>query len=309
MIQPINYYQTDTRWAKKKYGPKGNSRMTIGSSGCGPTCAAMVIQSIKNNGITPVDTCQWSMNHGMVASVGTYWSYFNAQFKEYDIKCKQTTNKSEAFQALKKGDWVICIMHKGNWTSGGHFILAYGYEDKYVFINDPNSTLKHRTYAKWSLLTSECNGYWIITVPEDIKKNGIKPEREKSVLEMYVSSTTGLKVRTGASVLHKVVRKAAFNEEVHITATKGEWGMIGKGEWVNMKYLSKYQSIEKQYITNQQLNVRDGYTTKNTKIIGKVKKGTKITITKIRNNWGYSEKYKGWICLKGETKEYCTEVK
>ena len=125
---------------------------------------------------------------------------------------------------------------------------------------------------------------------------------------MYVSSSTGLKVRTGASILHKVIRKAAFNEEVHITATKGEWGMIGKGEWVNMKYLSKYQSIKKQYITNQQLNIRNGYTTKNTKIIGKVKKGTKITITKIRNNWGYSEKYKGWICLKGETKEYCMEV-
>lgn len=57
MIQPINYYQTDSKWSKIKYGV---GSMTIGSSGCGPTCAAMIIQSIKNNGVTPKDTCAWS---------------------------------------------------------------------------------------------------------------------------------------------------------------------------------------------------------------------------------------------------------
>lgn len=308
MIQPINYYQTDTKWAKKKYGPKGTT-MTIGSSGCGPTCAAMVIQSIKGNGITPVDTCEWSMNHGMVANVGTYWSYFVPQFKEYGISCKKTSSSADALAALKKGNWVICIMTKGNWTSGGHFILAYGYEDKYVFINDPYSTLEKRTHNKWSLLTSQCNGYWIITVPEDIKEKGIKCERTKSVLEMYVSSSSGLKVRTGASTLHKSTRKLDFNEEVKIYATKGNWSMIGEGEWVNSKYLSKYEQIKKTYKATQAMNLRDGYTKTGTKVIGKVKKDEQFVITKIRNNWGYIEAKKGWICLKGESKTYCVEVK
>lgn len=82
---------------------------------------------------------------------GTYWAYFVPQFKHYGIECKQTSSADSALAALKRGDWVIATMHKGNWTNGGHFILAYGYEDKYVFINDPASTLERRTHAKWTL--------------------------------------------------------------------------------------------------------------------------------------------------------------
>lgn len=305
MIQPINYYQTDIKWAKKKYGP---GSMTIGSSGCGPTCAAMVIQSLKNNGITPEDTCKWSSKNGYVTNVGTYWSYFVKQFNKYDISCKQTYNSSEALAALKNGDWVICIMGKGNWTSGGHFILAYGYENKYVFINDPNSTLKRRVYNTWSLLKSQCSSYWIIKVPEDIKKNGIKCERVKSKQLMYVSSSTGLKVRSGASTFHSQVRKLNLNDEVEIIATKNNWAMIGKGEWVNTKYLSKYETIAKQYKALKNMNVRDGYTTKGTKIVKTIRKGLTFNVTKIRNKWGYSPELKGWICLEGKTVIYCEEV-
>lgn len=282
--------------------------MTIGSSGCGPTCAAMIIQSIKNNGVTPKDTCAWSQKNGYVTSVGTYWSYFAKQFSQYGITCTQTADASKALSALKAGNWVICIMTKGNWTNGGHFILAYGYENNYVHINDPASTLQKRIYNKWSLLKSQCNGYWIITVPEDIKKNGIKCERETSVQTMYVSSTSGLKVRSGASTLHKQVRKLAFNAEVKVYATKGSWVMIGTGEWVNSKYLSKYLSVQKTYKALKTMNVRDGYTTKGTKILKTIKKNKTFKVTKERNNWGYSPELKGWVCLKGETVTYCKEV-
>lgn len=199
-------------------------------------------------------------------------------------------------------------MTKGNWTNGGHFILAYGYENNYVHINDPASTLQKRIYNKWSLLKSQCNGYWIITVPEDIKKNGIKCERETSVQTMYVSSTSGLKVRSGASTLHKQVRKLAFNAEVKVYATKGSWVMIGTGEWVNSKYLSKYLSVQKTYKALKTMNVRDGYTTKGTKILKTIKKNKTFKVTKERNNWGYSPELKGWVCLKGETVTYCKEV-
>lgn len=308
MIQPINYYQTDTKWASKPYRTS-QEKTTIGSSGCGPTCAAMIINSIKGNGVTPVETCKWSVDHGYKATgQGTYWAYFVPQFKAYDITCKQTYNSDTALSALKKGNWVIGIMGKGNWTSGGHFVLAYGYEDNYVFINDPASTLERRTYAKWSLFKKEALGYWIITVPSDIKQNGIKPEREKSILEMYVSSST-LKVRSGAGTLKKHIDTLKRNERVEITATRGDWVMIGQDRWVNSKYLSKYQTVDKKYKTNGSMNVRDGYSTKGTKVIKTLKKGVIFDVIKIRGKWGYSETYKGWICLQGETKEYCTEVK
>ena len=306
MIQPINYYQTDTRWASKPYRTKAETA-TIGGSGCGPTCAAMVIQSIKNNGTTPITTCNWSVKNGYKATnQGTYWAYFVPQFKHYGISCKQTNNADSALKALKQGNWVIATMHKGNWTNGGHFILAYGYENNHVFINDPASTLKRRTCAKWSLFKDQSDAYWIVDVPEAIKNKGIKPYRSASVREYYISSTSGLKVRTGASTLNRVKRKAKYNEKVKVYATKGKWAMIDRGEWVNSDYLSKYiQEEGKVYKTLKNMNVRNGYTTKNTKIIKVLKQGTEFQITKIRGNWGYSPKYKGWICIKPE---YCKNV-
>lgn len=306
MIQPVNYYQTDSKWASKPYRTKAETA-TIGGSGCGPTCAAMVIQSIKDNGVTPVTTCAWSVKNGYKATnQGTYWAYFVPQFKAYGIKCKQTYSADSALDALKRGDWVIATMHKGNWTNGGHFILAYGYENKYVFINDPASTLERRTHNKWSLFKSQADAFWIITVPNSIKEKGIKPYRKKTVREYYVSSTSGLKVRTGASTLNKVKRKAKFNEKVSVYATKGKWAMIDEGEWVNSKYLSKYsQEDGKYYITLKNMNVRDGYTTKETNVLKVLKKGTKFQVTKTRGDWGYSPEYKGWVCIK---KEYCENV-
>ena len=125
---------------------------------------------------------------------------------------------------------------------------------------------------------------------------------------MYVSSNT-LKVRSGAGSLKKQVDTLKRNEKVEIIASKGNWVMIGQDRWVNSKYLSKHQQLNIKYKALMGMNVRDGYTTKGTKIVGKVKKNAIFTVSKIRGKWGYSKEYKGWICLKGETKTYCEEVK
>ena len=49
-FKPVSYMQTDTRWKKKSYAVKGENS-TIGSAGCGPTCAAMVIAEFINPNI------------------------------------------------------------------------------------------------------------------------------------------------------------------------------------------------------------------------------------------------------------------
>ena len=42
--QPILYLQTDGRWKAEPYRVQGENS-TIGSSGCGPTAAAMLIET------------------------------------------------------------------------------------------------------------------------------------------------------------------------------------------------------------------------------------------------------------------------
>ena len=49
----LTYYsQVDSRWANHMYSAINNPSQTIGTSGCGPTSAAMIVSSIRGN-ITP----------------------------------------------------------------------------------------------------------------------------------------------------------------------------------------------------------------------------------------------------------------
>lgn len=183
MVRPIYYLQTDPRWKNHDYSAKGEKK-TIGSAGCGPTAAAMVIATLQDKNVTPVTTALWSMAHAYKAlNQGTYYSYFVPQMSAYGVACKRlnTSNlygksssaaHTEALNALKNGDWVIACMGKGNWTSSGHFILLYGYENGYVYINDPASTKAARVKNTWALFARQVKYMWTVPVPDAHKNPG-----------------------------------------------------------------------------------------------------------------------------------------
>ena len=85
--QPVSYLQTDPRWKDKPYRVQGENS-TIGSAGCGPTSAAMLIETITGKTYTPEDACKWSVEHGYKAlNQGTYYAYFKPQFAAFGIDC------------------------------------------------------------------------------------------------------------------------------------------------------------------------------------------------------------------------------
>lgn len=181
--KPVSYLQTDPKWKNKSYSTKGEST-TIGASGCGPTCMAMVISTWTDKKVTPVDTCKWSVDHGYKAyKNGTYHSYFTPQAAAYGLSCIQinsslisdmsATNAAKVHQIAKdyvlEGNLVICLMGPGNWTKGGHYILWYSINNENnVYINDPASTASHRVKNTWSLLKSQVRKYWVIKVPKEV---------------------------------------------------------------------------------------------------------------------------------------------
>lgn len=236
MVKPTSYLQTDTRWKNYNYSANGEKK-TIGSAGCGPTAAAMVIATLKNKNVTPVTTAEWSMSHGYKAlNQGTFYTYFIPQFAVYGIECKRintsnlygkssSTAHTEALAALKNGDWVIACMGKGNWTSSGHFILLYGYENGYVYINDPASTKATRIKNTWALFAKQVKYMWSITVPDSFKNGNSSPNASSSTNTVYtktqfvkdVQAAIGAKVDgiAGSETLSKTVTVSKSKNNRH----------------------------------------------------------------------------------------------
>jgi len=170
--RPVYFMQTDARWKSKPYRATGETS-TVGSAGCGPTCAAMVIQSMTGKGFTPLDACNWSMEHGYKAlKQGTYYAYFQAQFKAFGIPCTQlnydnlygkadSSVHKQALELLQDGWYLIACMGKGTWTKSGHFVLVW-WADGMIHINDPNSKEPARMNGNKKDFLSQVKYYWAI---------------------------------------------------------------------------------------------------------------------------------------------------
>lgn len=199
--QPVYYLQTDARWKNKDYSAKGESKpRTIGTSGCGPTCAAMLIETLTGKTFTPADACAWALKKGYKApNQGTYYAYFAPQFKEHGITCEQLNWKNvygkpsdpihtKAFDLLKKGYYLIAVMGPGTWTTSGHFVVVW-WEDGKVRINDPNSKAANRTAGSLATFKKQVKYYWAI----DARKHN---ENGKAAAEATTkkSATASVKV-------------------------------------------------------------------------------------------------------------------
>ena len=179
--RPVSYLQTDARWKSKPYRVTGE-QSTIGSAGCGPSCAAMVISTLTGKTVTPVDTCDWSIRHGYKAlNQGTYYSYFVPQLKAYGSQCKQLLGSrilnqpqhpvhDQVKRYLSDGYYVIALMGPGTWTKGGHFVLVWDWDSK-VRINDPASTRAERLNGEPETFRREVRMYWLVDAREFNKED------------------------------------------------------------------------------------------------------------------------------------------
>ncbi|WP_295763518.1 C39 family peptidase [uncultured Oscillibacter sp.] len=170
--KPVYYCQSDPRWRDKPYRVKKETS-TIGSAGCGPTCAAMAIATLKDGSVTPVTTCAWSMANGYKAlGQGTYYSYFQPQMAAFGIECRQLLGgrildqpehpvHEQVRERLGQGYYAIALMGPGIWTKRGHFVLVWAWNDK-VRILDPASQEERRTNGDPAAFRRQVRCYWLI---------------------------------------------------------------------------------------------------------------------------------------------------
>lgn len=155
----IKYFKED--YANDSYG----NGTTIASAGSGPTAMAMVVATLTDKEITPVDAANWSLEHGYRCyGNGTYWSYFDAYAKANGLSCTQSNvDGSSIMSSLKEGNPVIVSVGPGTYTDSGHFVVLTGLtDDGKVSIIDPNSRIKSESTYDLDLFLREGTQQWII---------------------------------------------------------------------------------------------------------------------------------------------------
>ena len=97
----LTYYsQIDQRWANKMYSSTGNSTQTIGTSGCGPTSASMIVTACKGT-ITPDQMANLFVNYGYrSANNGTYLSAFRFVADTFNIEYQETYKLDTAIEEI-----------------------------------------------------------------------------------------------------------------------------------------------------------------------------------------------------------------
>ncbi len=152
------FLQWDKRWGYAKYGDD-----CIGLSGCGPTCLSMVIFSLTGDkSATPDKISDYSMDNGFyVKGTGTDWSLMTNAGSIYGVTSSELSLDEGVMQRqIDSGGKIICAMRAGDFTTSGHFIEIYGYNNEGFMVNDPNSKTRSSVTWDYDTLSPQIRNLW-----------------------------------------------------------------------------------------------------------------------------------------------------
>lgn len=159
-VDTVYYMQTDSRWGNKIYGGED----TIAKYACGPTSMAIVVSSLTDIQVDPVQMSGWAFNKGYwYPKSGSLHSVVNGTAKAFGLKSEGVGNDADTPKkvkdALKNGDMAVVLMGKGHFTKGGHFIVLRGItaEGK-ILVADCNS--RENTMTEWDFETIQSEAKW-----------------------------------------------------------------------------------------------------------------------------------------------------
>ena len=262
----LTYYsQADSRWANKLYTSTNNKKQTMKSSGCGPTCGAIIVTSAKGE-ILPTTMAKLAVDNGFrTANNGTAWTFFPFIADYFDFKDYYTTTDfDKAMKYLKQKNeideskyYIVVSCGNGLFTSSGHYVVLASLNDGVIEVLDPylydskfdtSSRKKANVKVKGtSVYVSEKNfekyanyrRFWIYSNDEG---NEQKKSDNKTKYTRYVKVNTHLNVRKGPGTNYKIVDKLKNGEKVTVYENKNGFSRIGTNRWVSTKYLVKNKS-------------------------------------------------------------------
>jgi hypothetical protein len=193
----VKYYsQYDPPQSTYPYPSKNHPTATGQTSGCGPTCFAMVNATLLNPNYTPIDAMKDSILLNDRGLEGTEDEYYSHVANKYKLSCEETKTTAVAIKALCESKLVVCHMKDWFKPGSGHFILAWGISKSKFQIHDPANRSNSAKLWDESTFIKKCIGYFIFSKPE-IKKEMTTNEAVKIINQYMNDSPIATDVWTG----------------------------------------------------------------------------------------------------------------
>ena len=135
----VSYYcQKDSQWAWNIFGG-----YYFGSSGCVPTTAAMIVNTLKGTNYTPIDMGNMLYSAGIfnTAGMGSSSDTWTLVSNKFGLTYKNNLNVESAKKELLKGNMIAATVEGGKfcpWPGVSHEILLFGLDAQgYTTVYDP----------------------------------------------------------------------------------------------------------------------------------------------------------------------------
>lgn len=154
------FLQWDKRWGYESYGDS-----IIGLAGCGPTCLSMAYVYFTHdlNG-TPREIATYCEKNGYYTQNGTSWSLWTEGLSALGLSGKELPlSENSMKKALDQGKLIVCSMRPGDFTTSGHYILLYDYDDTGFCIKDPNRISNTSRTWDYDTLSPQIKNLWAIS--------------------------------------------------------------------------------------------------------------------------------------------------
>lgn len=251
----LTYYsQIDNRWSNVMYSSVNDKTQTIGTSGCGPTSAAMVVTATKG-AITPQEMASLFVKYGYRSSNnGTYWSAFRWTADVFDIEYQETYNLDTVVNLLRNNHYVVASCGNGLFTNGGHFIVLTGIEGDTISIFDPylyagkfnTSTRRGKATVNGNTVYvtidnfrnyANAKGFFCYKHDGQVETNNTQPV-VTAAYTRYVNAKIGLNIRNAPNGAR--IGGLINGTQVTVAETNGEWSRITApvNGWVSSNYLA-----------------------------------------------------------------------
>lgn len=154
------FLQWDKRWGYESYGDS-----IIGLAGCGPTCLSMAYVYFTHdlNG-NPREIASYCQANGYCTENGTSWSLWSEGLQALGLSGKELPlSENSIKKALDQGNLVVCSMRPGDFTTSGHYILLYAYDDTGFCVKDPNRVSNSSRTWDYETISPQIKNLWAIS--------------------------------------------------------------------------------------------------------------------------------------------------